>query len=202
MAMEEYWIGEGVDYDRIWRDFDSGAGYIDKFRSMDAYLLRITFSQPPSDLPLFNHDAIFKTVKGYYHDLKRACLTPDEYGKAGPLFLYSIDRASSIWEFLGEIRQLLLLGTTLADEKVMGEKLSNLDKRLELYEKLFGKISVSAKDYQAFMTARTPKQLDKAIRRIFDEGIEKVEISTIPFVGAIQEARKTLVDIKALDAPK
>ncbi len=202
MAADEAWIGKGVDYERIWRDFDSGTGYIQKFRSMDVHLFRITFSEPPPSLPLFNHDAVFKTIKGYFHDLKQACLTPADYSKAGPLFLYSIDRASSIWEFLGELRQLLLLGTTLADEKVMGEKLSNLDKRLELYKKLFGDMAVSAKHYQAFMAAKTPKDLDAAIRRIFEQGIRRVEISTIPFVGVIEDARKALVDVKALGTDK
>jgi hypothetical protein len=194
--MEEYWIGKGIDYRRVWREFDDGAGYIEKFHSKKVHLIRITLSYPSKDLPLFNHEAVYKTIKGYFHDLKEACLKPSEYDEAGPLFLYSVDRGSSIWEFLGELRQLLLLGSTLADEKVMGEKLANVDKRIELFRKLFGNAAVSPQDFQAFMAAKTPRELDKAIHRLIEQGIQRIEVSAVPFEGNIEETRKSLIDFK------
>jgi hypothetical protein len=105
MSVEEYWIGQGVDYKAVWVSYEEGLGYIDKFRKMRVHALRIELAQFPSDLPLFNHEAVYKTIKGYFHDLKQQCLSPGESDVAGPLFLYSVERASGIWTFLGELSQ-------------------------------------------------------------------------------------------------
>jgi len=118
--VSEYWIGENVDYEDIWAAYESGDGYVHKYHSMRVHLLRITLREQPRELPLFNFEAVYKTIKGYYHDLKKACLTREEYEAAGPLFIYQVNRSSGVWDFLGEIRQLLMFGTSLADEKVMG----------------------------------------------------------------------------------
>ena len=195
--MYEYWIGKDVEYDQIWDAYDAGEGYIQKYHTMRIHLIRIKLKQPPLELPLFNHEAVFKTIKGYFHDLKHLCLSHDEYILAGPLFFYSVDRGSGIWSFLGELRQLLMLGTTLADEKVIGEKLSNMDRRMELLKKHFGGV-VSPEDFQMFMRAKTPRQLEKAVQRLIDQGIEKVEISSEPFVGDIESTKSTLIDIKSV----
>jgi hypothetical protein len=195
--MYEYWIGEKVDYDRLWRAFDDGQAYVSKFATMDVHLIRLTLRDPPRHLPLFNHEVVYKTVKGYFYDLKRLCFSPEEFESAGPLFLYDIERQSGIWDFLGGLRQLLLLGTTLADEKVVGEKLMNLDKKIEFLKKHFGN-AVSPADFQAFMKARTPRQLDRAVNRLVDQGIERVEVSTQPFIGDINASKAALVDIKKL----
>lgn len=195
--MYEYWIGKDVDYEGIWKAYDSGRGYMDKYQSMEVHLIRITLSQQPAHLPLFNHEAVFKTFKGYFHDLKVHCLTPDEYSEAGPLFLYGVDRGSGIWEFLGELRQLILLGTTLADEKVIGQKLENMDKRLDLLRKHFGG-SVATEDFKKFMAAKTPRQLEVALQRIIEQGIEKIEISQQAFKGDIKDATASSIDMKKL----
>lgn len=197
MPMYEYWIGRDIDYDQLWNDYEAGQGYIQKFHSMRVHLIRITLVQPQPQVPLFNHEAVFKTIKGYFHDLKQLCLAHDEYLSAGPLFLYSVERASGIWSFLGELRQLLLLGTTLADEKVIGEKLANMDKRLEFLRKHFGG-AVSSEDFQMFMRAKTPRQLEKAAQHLIEQGVKRVEISREPFIGNIKETEATLVDVKKL----
>ena len=193
----EYWIGEGVDYDALWNAYESGEGYIHKFQSMRVHLLRITLHEQPREYPLFNFEAVYKTTKGYFHDLKKFCLTPDEYGEAGPLFIYGVNRSSGVWEFLGELRQVLMLGTSLADEKVMGEKLANLDKRLEFVRKHFGN-AISPKDFEMFMKAKTPRQLERAVRKLIEQGVQKVEVSREPFSGDIQATAATLVDLKKL----
>ncbi len=195
--MYEYWIGKDVDYDRIWEAYDSGYQYIQKYRTMRVHLIRFVFSQQPSELPLFNFEAVFKTIKGYFHDLKRLCLDQSEYGMAGPLFIYSVERSSGIWTFVGELRQLLLLGTTLADEKAIGQKLDNWDKRFRIFRKYFGD-SLSEKDFWMFMNAKTPRQIDKAVKRLIEQKIEKIEISREPFDGDIKQTESTLVDIKRL----
>jgi hypothetical protein len=199
MSKEQYWIGKNIDYQAVWRDFDAGVSYIEKFRTMESHLLRITLANPSKELPLFNHEAVFKTVKGYYHDLKAACLTPIEYDQAGPLYLYSVDRGSGIWDFLGQLRHLLLFGTTLADEKLMGERLANVDKKLDLLRKYFGNASVREEDFQAFMAAKTPKEVDEALQRLIQQGIQTVEVSTEPFTGDINATRKSLVDLRKID---
>jgi hypothetical protein len=193
----QYWIGEGVDYDAVWDAYESGSGYVQKFRSMRVHLLRITLREPPPELPIFNFEAVYKTTKGYFHELKKAYLTPNEYERAGPLFVYRVDRSSGIWDFLGELRQLLMFGTSLADEKLMGERLASIDRRMEFLRKNFGH-SVSPEDVQRFMCAKTPRQLERAMKRLFAQGIQRVEVSTEPFTGDIQSTQTTLVDLKQL----
>ncbi|HHT9784398.1 TPA: hypothetical protein ACT9HQ_003018, partial [Legionella pneumophila] len=96
----EYWIGKGVDYERIWNDFNSGQGYINKFKSIKAAKLTFIFDCPSSNEPLFMHEAVYKSLKGLFHDFKLNCLTDDQYNKSTPMFLYSIERGSSEWSFL------------------------------------------------------------------------------------------------------
>ena len=45
MSFEEYWIGKGVNFDELWSNYENGQPYIDKFRSMDVYLLQLSFEQ-------------------------------------------------------------------------------------------------------------------------------------------------------------
>jgi hypothetical protein len=193
----EYWIGEGVDYDAIWAAYESGSRYAQKFSSMRVHLLRVTLREQPRELPLFNFEVVYKTIKGYFHDFKQACLPRDEYQVAGPLFIYRVDRSSGIWDFLGELRQLLMFGTSLADEKLMGGRLTSLDKRVEFIRKHFGN-AVSREDFERFMRAKTPRQLERAVHKLFAQGIQRVEVSSQPFVGDIQATEATLIDVKAL----
>jgi hypothetical protein len=194
---DEYWIGEGIDYDTLWDAYDDGIGYIDKFRSMDVHLLRITFAEPPSSLPLFNFEAIYKTVKGYFHDIKSTVLSEEEFATAGPLFLYRVDRGSGIWDFLGELRQLVMLGTTLSDEQAMGQRLANLEARIEFLRRHFGD-AVRPEDFEAFMNARTPRKLDKAFRRLTEQRIQSVELSQTPFTGSLSSVDEAMIELKAL----
>ncbi|MFZ1933451.1 MAG: hypothetical protein WCB27_04370 [Thermoguttaceae bacterium] len=196
--MYEYWIGRGVDYQAVWSAYEDGEVYIRKYRTMRVHLFRMTLQEQPSELPLFNFEAVYKTVKGYFHDLKQGCLNPDEYETAGPLFIYSVNRGSGVWDFLGELRQLLMLGTTLADEKVMGQKIENMDKRVEFIRKHFGTV-ISPKDFERFMKAKTPKQLDSAVQKLIRQGIKRIQISSEPFAGDMKATETSLVDIKTPD---
>lgn len=197
MSVSEYWIGKDVDYRAIWRDYDDGRSYIDKFHSLRTHLICIEFEQFPADQPIFNHEAVYKTLKGYFHDLKKACLSSNEYDAAGPLFLYSVGRGSGIWSFLGELRQLIMFGTTLADEKMIGQKIENMDRRVMFLRKHFSG-NVNPDDFQRFMRARGPRELEAALQKLFVQGFRRVQISQEPFDGNFQHTSETLVDIRSL----
>lgn len=195
--MYNYWIGKDTDYDSVWSDFESGRQYEQKYRSMKVHLIRIILKEPAKNLPLFNFEAVLKTIKGYYHDLKEICLSEDEYMSAGPLFVYAVNRGSGVWDFLGELRQLIMLGTTLADQKAVGQKIENMDKKIEFLKKHFGG-AVSLEDFQKFMSAQSPRQLQKAVDKLIEQGIKSVQISGQPFEGEIEKTEESLIDIKEL----
>lgn len=197
MSVDKYWIGKGTDYAEAWSDFENGCAYIDKFHSMRVHLIRIELDQFSADQPLFNHEAVYKTLKGYFHDIKHAVLPRADYNIAGPLFLYSVDRGSGIWSFLGELRQFLMFGTSLADEKVIGQKLDNMDKRLAILQKYFGG-AACPEDFQQFMRARTPRQLESALQKLIAQGIRQVQVSQKPFEGRIEDTANSLVDLKQI----
>ena len=197
MSTYEYWIGQDIDFRSVWDDFESGFAYIDKYRTMDVHLMRLTFEQYPTNLPLFNHEAIFKTVKGYFHELKRTCMTKDEYVMAGPLFIYGIDRGSATWSFLGELRQLLLFGTTLADERIVGQKLDNIDKKLAIINRHFGG-AYNPEDFQRFMRAKTSPDLEFAVRKLLHQKLRRIEISRESFIGEMDQKQRNLIELKSL----
>lgn len=194
MNIYEYWIGQGVDFAGVWKAYDEGEGYKGKFSSMEVHLIQLTFRQPRANLPLFNHEAVFKTIKGYFHELKRLCLSDNEYGSAGPLFLYEVSRGSSVWSFLGELRQLLLFGVTLVDEKLVGQRLDNVERKLRIMREYFGG-AVRPKDFEEFMRAKTPRDLEQAVQRMVAEGLQRVEISRRPFSGNAKDARRDMIDV-------
>jgi hypothetical protein len=179
----------------VWQSYEGGLGYIDKFRTMRVHVLRIELAQFASHLPLFNHEVVYKTIKGYFHDLKQQCFSPDEYAVAGPLFLYSVERASGIWTFLGELRPLLLLGATLAEGKMMGQHLENLDTKLSILRRHFGEAAVLSDAFQAFMDANTPRQLQDTVEQLIAQGMLKLTISTQPFDGDMSAAERSMRDL-------
>ncbi len=191
----EYWIGKNIDYSDLWRAYEEGAAYSEKYFSMKVFLIRIEFENPPKNVPLFNHEAVFKTLKGYFHDLKLKCYDADTYNRVGPLFLYSVDRGSGIWEFLGELRQLLLYGTTLSDEKLMGQVVDNADKKVAFLRKNFGD-HIDPDDLRRFMDAKNSKEINYALQKLYEQKISSVKISTKPFTGDIVDTRSSLVELK------
>jgi hypothetical protein len=91
---DRYWIGARINYEEIWTAYESGLGYIDKFRSIPAHILTIEFEHSYLSDPLFDHEAIFKTLKGLFHDLKQQNLSEKEFNNSRPMFLYSVERGS------------------------------------------------------------------------------------------------------------
>src|SRR3989338_3986258 len=188
MSFYEYWIGKGINLRQLWEDYEQGTGYIDKYGGMDVHLVQFTFKDPPVSLPLFNLEAVLKTMKAYFHEIKVLSLSQEEYSEAGPLFVYEINRGSAIWSFLASLRHLVLFGTTLADEQLKNlmfdnklKKMEIIDKKIEVLKKHFGD-SVNPEDFRNFLAANKEPELQIAVNKLLSQGIEKVEISKEPFL--------------------
>jgi hypothetical protein len=194
----EYWIGKSINLKKYWAAYKNGKGYEKKFENMQTYVLEITFDIPGKQLPLFNLEPVYKTLKSYYHELKKDILSKQEYESAGPLFVYEINRGSGIWTLLGELWYTLVLGTTLTEEKIKGQRLDNLEKKLKVMKEYFGDENVRPELFENFMRADTPIETQEALQNLFDEKIKAIRISKHPFSGAIEENRREMIDIKGL----
>lgn len=193
MDFYEYWIGKNIDLENMWNIFEDGNGYIEKYRSTEVYMLRLHFHNYSSDLPLFDHEVISKTIKGLFHDLKKECLSESEYDRFGPIFLYEINRGSSIWTFLAELKPLLIFGVGLGTAMLWkwnefeGKNLDNLNKKIDIIKKLHP--NASNLDIQDFLSAWTFIGRNKVLERLAKQGLKGVEISKNPFKG------KTNIDV-------
>lgn len=194
----EYWIGKDVNLKKYWDAYKSGQGYMSKFSDMECHVIEITFDYPPKELPLFNLEPVYKTLKSYYHEIKRDILSKEEYNSAGPLFVYEINRGSGIWTFLGELWYGLVLGTSLTEEKIKGQQLDNLDRKLRMLKEYFGEENVRPELFDVFMRANTPIETQEALQNLFQEKIKTIRISKHPFTGEIEENRVEMIDIKVL----
>jgi hypothetical protein len=194
MDIYEYWIGQDIDYASVWQVYEEGAGYIDKFRSMRVHLLRIELTRFPSNLPLFNHEAVYKTIKGYFHDLKLYSLSKKEYMSTGPLFLYSVDRGTGIWNFLGELEPLLALAVTLVEGMIRNQILVNSGKARQILQEYFP--DANPDDIERIMQANSRGDLQFALRKLVAQEIQGVKVSRAPFEGDFGATEKTLFDIQ------
>ncbi len=184
MDFYEYRIGKGIDIENIWSIFDEGKGYIEKYKSMEVYALRLQFDSA-LNLPLFDHEAISKTVKSLFHDLKKECLPESEYDHFGPIFLYEINRGSAIWTFVAELKPLLILSTVLSIaliwRKYEGQSTDNLNKKIDYIRKLYPRAPVL--DIQDFTHAWTAIGRKKVLKRLAEQGLKSIKISKQPFKG-------------------
>ncbi len=182
MSLGRYWTGANLDLNRIWMDFEEGQAYVSKFNLAEVHMIRFTFSKYSSADPIFNHEAIFHTIKGYFHEVKKTCFTFEEYDASVPVFLYSINRNSEEWSFLGELRQLLLVGTTLSDEKALGQVIENYEKKLAFINKNFP-ASIGTPEFMKFMEANSAHAVDAAVKNLINQKLMDIEISRRPFRG-------------------
>jgi hypothetical protein len=183
-SFKSYWIGEDTNYNEIWSDYEEGLdGYSRKFNSMSVYLFRIKFKYPPSNLPLFNHEAIYKTIKGYYHDIKYLCFDRQTFNQMGPLFLYDIRRGSGDWGFLAELPVALLLLWTIRKNISLSMAIKNKDEILKFQKEHFPDASEDVA--LGFNKIKTSDELDEmtaiAIKELHKQQIEEIKISKIPF---------------------
>jgi hypothetical protein len=117
------------------------------------------FEVPPAADPLFSFEAVFKTTKRYFHDMKQLCLSRREYDEAAPLYFYGVPRGSAIWQWLGELRQLILFGTTHGGFRWWHRKLSQV---LNTFADESG---------ESFATARAIRPGRDAIRRYSESDV-------------------------------
>jgi hypothetical protein len=191
---DEYWIGAGIDYAKIWSAYESGVAYISKFQSIATHLLIIEFENPQSDNPLFDHEAVFKTLKGLFHDLKKANMSEREYTASSPVFLYSVERGSSIYRFMGGLRELLMNGMMLSNEKVMGARLDNAQKRIDFVRSHFPNSDDDAS--RTYVLARTTKDMDAALEKLLTRGIKSVKLSAEPIRSELEIQTLQMIELK------
>ncbi|OGF48608.1 MAG: hypothetical protein A2231_11485 [Candidatus Firestonebacteria bacterium RIFOXYA2_FULL_40_8] len=202
----EYWIGEGINSERIWDNYDKGQAYIEKFKSTETYMLCLKFNAS-SNLPLFNHEAVYKTIKSLFHDLKKECLPDSEYNKLGPIYLYEIKRGSAEWKFVAELKPLILLSLILLPKVAKwiqdykntcldneNKSLDNLEKRLSIIKRHFPRAGNI--DTKQFIKARTDTDRTNIINKLLDQGLVGIEISKTP-IGSV-EPPKDFIDIKEI----
>lgn len=102
---KEYWIGKDIDITTL-KNINESGEYIFHEKIKHNYdnliLLSIQFKQPHSELPLLNHELTYKAFKKLFHDCKSLVLTDREYDNSLPIFLYGINRGSSIYEWVAQ----------------------------------------------------------------------------------------------------
>jgi hypothetical protein len=196
VSFYEYWTGKNADVTQAWQDYEAGEGYERKFYEQSYHLLEIEFDTPAGH-PIFPFEAIFKTTKRYFHDFKKASLTAAEYDQAAPLYFYGVERGSVIWQWLGSLRQLIIFGTTLGDEKVVGQMLDNMDKRLAIIYKYFPDQNPRdlQRDCQAFMHAKTAPKITAAVQKMLSKKIKRISISREPIKPGLPLPTE-LIDLK------
>jgi hypothetical protein len=183
MTIERYWIGKSIDLERLWQDYDDGSAYIEKVASTPLYLLRLTFDEHPIQLPLFDFEVLFKTVKGTFHDVKAECLTREEYNRAAPIFIHRVERGSGIFEFLAPFDPLMTWIVALGAAAMWYRKALAADqefdeKRLSFIRANFPDASIS--DVQAYMKAWTTFGRRRVLHRLIGQHLTRVEVSKSP----------------------
>lgn len=183
MSIEQYWMGKGLDLEGLWHDYDSGSGYMSKVAASPLHLMRLTFAHHPPHLPLFDHEVVFKTVKGTFHDVKAECMTPEAYDEAAPIFLHRVDRGSGVFEFLAQFDPLMtwivaLGGAAMWYRKSLAADQELDEKRLTFIRTNFPNARTS--EVQAYMKAWTTFGSRRVLHRLIGQHLERVEVSKSP----------------------
>lgn len=189
-SFEQYWIGKGVDAESAWEDFDNGSGYIDKVSTSQLHLLRLTFGHPTLRSPLFNHEAIFKTIKATFHDVKLECYPPHRYDELAPIFLYRINRGSGIYEFLAQIDPTLtwiaaLGGAAIAYRTMLTKDQEFDEKRFKFIQDNFP--DARPEDKIAYLKAWTTFSRRQVLLRLLEQDLKKVEVSQSPVAMDVEQ---------------
>jgi hypothetical protein len=143
---------------------------------------------------LFDHEAVFKTLKGLFHDLKKENLSPEEYYIAGPMYLYSVERGSSVYKFLGGLRELLMHGLTLDDVKITKAHQQDIQGRIDFLKKNFREVDDEAA--RKYLTARTTYEMDEAFEKLMQRGIKSIKISAEPMNGEVELRDIKMIELK------
>lgn len=203
MPLEQYWIGKGLNLEEVWQDFDSGTAYMAKVENTQNHLLRLTFSGHPKHLPLFDHEAIYKTVKGTFHDIKAECLSPRAYNAAAPIFLYRVDRGSEIFEFLAELQPLLPYLAALGAAMMWHRNALNIDARMDERNWKFIRSNfprANDSDLAAYMKAWSTWGRRRVLARLIEQGLHRVEVSKTPITR--EESHQSIDMVSVSDISK
>ncbi len=168
-------MGKGIDLETLWQAFDGGKPYIRKVSHTELYLLRFTFEND-QNLPLFDHEVIYKTIKGTFHDIKKGCFKENQYNNFVPIFLYKVDRGSGIYEFLAQLDPILVFLSVIGTLWAADRALTNRDqKALEFIRSNFPNASLS--DVTAYVMSKTFIGKRKVLKRLINQGLKKIELS-------------------------
>ena len=200
MSFEQYWMGKGIDLDALWRDFDNGSGYMQKVAASPLHLLRLTFEDHPSRLPLFDLEVVYKTVKGTFHDVKAECLTREAYNQAAPIFLHRVDRGSGVFEFLAQFDPLMTWVVALGAAATWYRRALAADQELDEKRLAFLRTNfpnASTSQVQAYMKAWTTFGRRRVLQRLIGQHLGRVEVSNSPHSPP---ESLTMVDMKVVVA--
>jgi hypothetical protein len=198
MPFEEYWIGKGIRVEQIWLDYEQGSGYENKYRSMEVHLLQLSFRKYSPELPIFNLEAVLKTSKSVFHNLKRNYLSPHEYETFGPLFVYDIGRGSEKWRFLAEIKPALLFAISLWNQIRKGTARHKAEQVVLIDELRRQFPSASIDDIFSYINSLPGCEEQAALEKLCNQGLDSIQISTSPFRGNIEDTEKKLISFDDL----
>jgi len=183
VPFEQYWLGKHIDIDQLWSNYDEGGGYIAKVERTKLHMLRLTFSGHSKHFPLFDHEAIYKTVQGSFHEIKSECLSDHAYYASAPIFLHRVDRGSGIYTFLAELSPLFPYIAALAAASMWYRSASRKDQD---YDETRWKFITSNfplatdEDYAAYLKASSTFGRRRILQRLIKQGLHRVEISKCP----------------------
>jgi|GEM_PF-1925583 len=204
----EFWIGKEIKLKKYWKTYYEGFGYIEKFKSSNSYILEISFSNKPKELPLFNLEPVNKTLKAFYYHAKKTYLPITEFELEGPLYLQEVSRGSEIITWLANgflpifSIAFIVLTIELKLKKLQGQKLSNslieskiksgklnddltnekiISHRIKnLHDRLEFLKEHHPNHYQRIVNNTPPKEIIDGLNNLVDEGINKIRFTKNP----------------------
>jgi len=170
--MYEYWTGEGINIEKVWGDYESGKGYIEKYHQIqNRFILKIEF-EAKSFEPLFNHEAIYKSFKWLYHEIKKNVFDDNTYNKSGPIYLNEINRGSSVWIWIGEHWPILILILLLA-----GKADDWITSKIENHQQIeINKLNI--KKLKIELNNKTNTGIGSVIEKLRQQGIVKISMKS------------------------
>ncbi len=202
MPFDEYWIGKGIKVDKIWLDYEQGSGYEDKFRSLEVHLLQLSFKKYSPNLPIFNLEAVLKTSRAVFHNLKKSHLSLDDYEKFGPLFVYDIGRGSEKWRFLAEIKPALLFGISLWNQIRKGTARHKAEQIVPIDELRQRFPNASLDDIFSYIDSLPGYEEKAALEKLCKQGLDSIQVSASPFRGNIGKTEKELISFDDIASKK
>ncbi|HAU1653239.1 TPA: hypothetical protein JBJ28_06550 [Legionella pneumophila] len=196
-----YWIGKDTEYKKIWDAYNKNVeAYSYKIQSTPNQHLIIEFEQPNFNLPLLNAEAVFKTMKGLFHDFKFECLDKKEYESSAPISLYSIERGSAIWDFLISNSYVIPMIYTISYGivKFKGALLDNNLKKLQI-RKIESELEQMNKDRKQQSKAEISRAtLDKFVEKhslpienLVNQNIKQIKVISTEEVRGLDYYSKT-----------